>query len=497
MKILHRSQLIFVLALLCVPVLCAKELTNYHVGDFAETDIITPVAFDMVDPAATATLKSAEATRTPAIFRVCSDVTNELAKNFLAEFADARSNFTGAVQETFHQTTLDNAAVASPDFGYLITAFNIKNKNFPITADLAATWARGDSGMAAQNRLLNMLLLTMQHPIRPDALPENFVACETFRLVAVGSLNEKLTLADAGTRGTLVAEPSLVTISQLRAIFRREFTDDDEQPPARALTTLLKPNCFPDADLTQLARERAVSQTVVAEHYDVGQIIVRQGAVIDKKIKSTLEQLNQKLADSPDDQIAARQADTLHGLSPAVPPPPVSLAQSNPQKKSRQTVPAQNQPLKIPAFNQFFSDALAAILILALFALRRLVLWRRRVSLLPACINNLPSQNPIASYADLAQVVREALVQELAVQRRELLVAQQIAAAEITGLVQRLDELQMTMRERVQAYELQIQKLEKELAARAAENHELLQLKIEMIRQQLEMERTRNRMDFN
>ena len=55
----------------------------------------------------------------------------------------------------------------------------------------------------------------------------------------------------------------------------------------------------------------------------------------------------------------------------------------------------------------------------------------------------------------------------------------------------------MTMQERVQAYELQIQKLESELAARTEENHALLRLKIEMIRQQLEVERTRNRMDFN
>jgi hypothetical protein len=126
---------------------------------------------------------------------------------------------------------------------------------------------------------------------------------------------------------------------------------------------------------------------------------------------------------------------------------------------------------------------------------------RRRISLLPARINDLLAQNPVMLHADLApylaQVVREALVQELAVQRRELLVAQQIAAAEIGGLVRRLDELQMTMQERVQAYEMQIQKLEAELAVRTEENRELLKLKIEMIRQQLEVERIRNRMDFN
>jgi hypothetical protein len=49
----------------------------------------------------------------------------------------------------------------------------------------------------------------------------------------------------------------------------------------------------------------------------------------------------------------------------------------------------------------------------------------------------------------------------------------------------------------MRAYESRIQELEKDLAARAEENHELLKLKIEMVRRQLETERVRNRMDFN
>jgi hypothetical protein len=500
-KIARRNQLICVLTLLCVPVLCAKDLATYRVGDAAEADIVTPVALDVIDPAATAALKSAEATRTPVIFRICSDATNALAKEFVAEFAGAQSNFIAAVQDTFHQTTLDNATITSPDFGYLITAFNIKNKNFPITADLAATWARGNPGVAAQNRLLNFLLLTMQHPVRPDVLPENFVTGETLRLVAVGNAIENLTLADAETRGKLVTESSLVTLSQLRTIFRREFTDDDEQPLARALTTLLQPNCFPDADLTQLARERAVSQLVVVEHYDAGQLIVRQGAVIDAKIKTALDQLNEKLAGPGRQPASAGLDDALRETPPTL--PAVQPAQNDAPKKPDQMVAAQNQTLKIFARKHWRFVALAALSVVPLFALVRLVLRRRPVSLPLARANNLPPQNPAGLPADfapqLAQVVRAALVQELAAQRRELLVAQQTRRrVKSSGLVRRLDELQMTMQERVQAYELQIQKLERELAARTAENQELLKLKIgsDSI-SSLKRNSTRNRMDFN
>ena len=68
---------------------------------------------------------------------------------------------------------------------------------------------------------------------------------------------------------------------------------------------------------------------------------------------------------------------------------------------------------------------------------------------------------------------------------------------ELVAMIRRLDSLQAPLQERMRAYESRIQELEKDLAARAEENHELLKLKIEMLRRQLETERVRNRMDFN
>jgi hypothetical protein len=97
----------------------------------------------------------------------------------------------------------------------------------------------------------------------------------------------------------------------------------------------------------------------------------------------------------------------------------------------------------------------------------------------------------------LARALKEALVQELAIQRKELLQAQQLAAAEIAQLSLHLDELKAPMQERLRSYETRIQELEKELTARSEENRVLLQLKIEMVRHQLEIERTRNRLTFN
>ena len=105
------------------------------------------------------------------------------------------------------------------------------------------------------------------------------------------------------------------------------------------------------------------------------------------------------------------------------------------------------------------------------------------------------AKNELAPH--LAQALKEALVQELAIQRKELLQAQQIAIAELSQLTHHLDELKAPMQERLRSYETRIQELEKELAARSEENRELLKLKIEMLRHQLEIERTHNRMEFN
>lgn len=121
--------------------------------------------------------------------------------------------------------------------------------------------------------------------------------------------------------------------------------------------------------------------------------------------------------------------------------------------------------------------------------------------------SNLPTQqNPerLVAVRDalaplLAQAVKEAVVQELAAQRRELLRVQEIAALELAALIHRLDSLQAPMQERLRAYETRIQELEKEVAMRTEEARELLKLKIELLRRQLETERERgrNRMEFN
>ena len=115
----------------------------------------------------------------------------------------------------------------------------------------------------------------------------------------------------------------------------------------------------------------------------------------------------------------------------------------------------------------------------------------------PPSVNNVLTAVQAELAPHLVEALKDAVVQELAVQRRELLAAQQAAAAELTELARRLEAVQTPMLERLRAYEQRIQELERELSDQSKENIELLKLKIEMLRNQIEAERGRSRVNFN
>jgi hypothetical protein len=115
----------------------------------------------------------------------------------------------------------------------------------------------------------------------------------------------------------------------------------------------------------------------------------------------------------------------------------------------------------------------------------------------PPSVNALLNTVQTTIAPQLVEALKDAVVQELASQRRELLTAQQQAAAELTELARRLEAAQTPLIERLRAYEQRIQNLERELSQQSKENLELLKMKIEMTKQQFEAERAGNRLTFN
>jgi hypothetical protein len=115
----------------------------------------------------------------------------------------------------------------------------------------------------------------------------------------------------------------------------------------------------------------------------------------------------------------------------------------------------------------------------------------------PQSVNALLNSVQSSLAPQLVDALKNAVVQELAAQRRELLAAQQTASAELTELAQRLESVQTPLLERLRAYESRITELEKELGEQSKENRELLKLKIDLLKEQVETERAASRINFN
>jgi hypothetical protein len=116
----------------------------------------------------------------------------------------------------------------------------------------------------------------------------------------------------------------------------------------------------------------------------------------------------------------------------------------------------------------------------------------------PPSVNTLLNSVQASLAPHLVDALKSAVVQELAAQRRELLAAQQTAAAELTELARRLEAVQTPLLERLRAYEARVAELEKDLADQSKENRELLKLKIDLLREKIETERTASRrVNFN
>jgi hypothetical protein len=486
-KVASAIPIACLLALFCAGGLYAKDLAAYRVGDRAEENITTPVALDVINADATAARKAAEALKTPAIFRSYPDaaITNTMAIELHAAFAATQSNFLAALKADFSTVPLGSGLIASARFTDFLAAFNGRSKSFPVGAKLAAGWAAGGSGLDAENQYLAALLQMTHRAIRTDDLPDGFALGDTLMLVPVGSANAPLTLADAGQRGKIITQNNMTPLSRLQMLLRRNFPEE-EQALARSLSVFLKPNCALDTNLTRQARDRDVRQLVVVDHYDAGQLIVQRGATIDAKTKAVLEALSEKvMPDQLARQIAAAREQ-------------VQQQQAQLQRERDAAAQAGSRAQDIRARNEWLVAALAAVSVVSLTVV--FFVWRqsrsqRHSDLLPVLAGQASViQTELAP--QLKQVIKEALVQELAAQRHELLSVQQSAAADIADLVRRLDRLQAPMHERLQIYELQIQKLEGELAVRTEENRELLKMKIEMIRHQLAAERERGQLGF-
>ena len=230
-------------------------------------------------------------------------------------------------------------------------------------------------------------------------------------------------------------------------------------------------------------------------HFDAGQVIVRRGETINAKTKAALYELNEKLMPGVlSQQIAAERAQEQREEDQAQKAQEQAelarqqqqeaqqerdLAKTDAQSERVQAAVMREQALNAQRLerqtrirNLWLAGICGLVSTMALLILWLSLRLRRKAAVpisAPATVVRAEQNQTIvpAEFApQLAQAVKEALVQELAAQRQEMLSVQHAATSEIGELVRRLDQLQIPLQERLHTYETQIQQLEKDLAAR-------------------------------
>ena len=441
---------------------------------------MTPIQLVVIDPEDTAALKQKEALRVPVICRYYTNAGEQVETEFRAAFASTRSNFLNAVELAFKTRELAAPAVATPKFHRVTISFQRQNQGFPLSTNLAAIWAVVESDREYQAALAARLREAMSHPIRAGALPQEAKPLSyNVRLVPMWDWNEPLSLEMADARGLSVRRTNLFTLKRARDRLQESFPSAD-LPLAKFLASFLKTNVIIDVELTRENRVRRTEPLWAADRYEAGQMLVKRGQTIDKKVKAALDLLREKTAlGSLEQQL---QADRL-------------------QARRRQ------------ARDRWMLAGSSALFLALLAGVWRLARPKKPVSLLPARVSYfdengalviscptcsetivVPNVGPEALPAPhvherllphLVHMLKDAFVRKLITQRSDLLDMQQKAAADIAEMEERLAKIHAPLQERLRAYEQRISELEKELAQKGEENRELIKAKIQIAREHL------------
>jgi hypothetical protein len=425
----------------------------------------------VIDPEETIALKQTEAGRVTVICRYYTNTAAEVENHFRSVFATTRTNFLEAVDAAFDHATLSAQDIVSAKFQRIVPTFQRRNKLFPVTANLAEVWAQGESDRVIQASLAARLREAMARPIRAGGSPAPRFTF-TVRLVAVGSPDEPLTLEAAEKRGRTSPRTIIISLPNARTELLESFPPE-EQPLAKFLGSLLRTNCTVDAELNRQARAKRTDALFAADRYEAGQLIVKPGQIVDRKIKAALNHLREKAA--------------------------IGSLQERMQAERSSARQAESR-------NRWVLTGLVIALVLMLALLWRQARRKPAGSLLPAVIPQTSGEvlpHPAAGDAHLrarlvphlARLLMGRLVQKLISQRTGLLDTQKRAAAEMTELEDRLEKVHAPLQDRLRAYQQRIAELEKELASKGEENRELTKAKIELVRKQLAA--AQDRMELN
>jgi hypothetical protein len=431
----------------------------YQVGETANVYVIAAFDFVAIDPVKTEALKARQAQNVPFIYRYDTNVFPEALARLRQSFATNREAFLQRVATAFGQQQVGPETLNSERFGRLVASFQKARKGFPFSSNLAVAWATGEPDAPLIALFEHDLTLLYGRKVRPDPLPEEARQGWMVRLVPTDARTPLSPQVIEQARPT--PRSNVVAVGKARSDFNNSRATLNPQH-ARFVASFLKPNIFPETELTRAARHAAAENLTSIRRYQRGDVIVRNGEVVTPVIKAALDEYRLR-------------------LWPLVPAAPTAT------------------PTSPWLWAAVISASSITLAIAALMRLRRRPAGLELAVAPPASAQSIQHDPELKARVagQITRLLGTAVVQRLRHERGTLLETQHAATEDAAELERRLETVHQQIQQRFAAYEQRIAELEKELAAADAERCDLIRAEIAATKHELDAERSRVRVQFN
>ena len=143
----------------------------YNLGETVTNNVTTPVPLIVIDLERTEKVRLQQAQRIAPIVKFFPEVAALVESNFHSAFSTNRDRFFQSLQLAYKRPTITTQFVAEARFAQWVSSQQRHLRPFPLTTNLAESWALGERGELLESELAEKLRTAMSKHIRADQLP--------------------------------------------------------------------------------------------------------------------------------------------------------------------------------------------------------------------------------------------------------------------------------------------------------------------------------------
>ncbi len=437
----------------------SEYVPHYPTGALADRTVVTPVALRVLDPEATEIARAKEGRTVPPLFRFDAGASDLAVERFLKDYNQRHSLFLQGLRRRWPAPPSSDE-LASSAFADYLTAFQLAHPDFPLSDQMAASWATESDQDPLRNQTAAAIRNVLRQYVVADELPADTSHHADVYLSPprdAGGVTQPDQLAERATR---IQSRVMFSVSRARSQLRREVASAG---PAWGdfAARFIAPNLTFDQTFTTTARTELTRDVNVYTEFQAGDPLVRAAHPVSEVQSAALQELRSHYATA-----TAGRGWTpwwlggvgllliCGGVLTGMPGRTVIPAGARAGLAATTAGEAMALPLPLPEARSGLMNNLAA--------------W-----------------------------LKLRFVQRLIEQRNEAMGAQAEASNQVEVLSDRLTKLHPEIRERVAEYERRIAQLEHELNSSNEVTRELIKTKISLARKELEIEKARSNLVWN